>query len=129
MAGHGDGFGDAVLRFTNDVDAAVSRARRAAADAQERVAAFRAENRDVASQVRSGEVRVRQDEVTSDELRQAAAAFRESRGLPVEQFPDVTTVVAEEQPKEPAAASGRGAGRRADDDDDDFSQERIMTRG
>jgi hypothetical protein len=112
-------FGDAVAKFTSDVDEAVSRARRAAAEAREQSSRLRAQNRATAERARSGELRLEPDEVTDAELRRSAVRFRGEQGLPVEEFPAVAELT--NRPKPPPAS-------HPDDDDEDFSPEQIMTR-
>ena len=128
MTGFGEGFSDAVRRFSRDVDAAVSRARRASSEARERAASFQRDNRNLAQRARSGEVRVRPEELTPDELRRAAAGFRSDRGLPVDEFPGVEELSVHERGPKPAPKPGRGARPAGPyDDEEDFSQARIMS--
>ncbi|MET0132062.1 MAG: hypothetical protein ABW215_00560 [Kibdelosporangium sp.] len=110
------GFSDAVARFDSDVDHALSRARRAAADAREQSARFRRDTAETVDRARSGELRLEPEEVTDEELRKSAAQFRGAQGLPVEQFGDMQAV----QPAKPRQV------RTSSDEDDDFSQEQIM---
>jgi len=111
-----DGFGEAVAKFSGAVDDAVTRARRAATEASEQAARFRAENKANVEQAHSGELRV--TEVTDPALRQSAAEFRAARGLPADEFPPDVELL---QPPNSAGVPPSG------DDDDDFSQEQIMT--
>jgi hypothetical protein len=132
MSGPGNGFGESVRKFSDDVDAAVGRARRASAEAGARSASFRAESRELAERLRSGAAKASSAETTPEELRRAAAGFRADRGLPTEDLPEPVHGPAAEEPtdKTPASAgaSRRGAEPANDDEDDDFSQERIMMR-
>lgn len=124
MTAPGNGFGESVRKFSDDVDTAVGRARRATAEAGARAASFRAETSELAERLRSGAARAGDTEATSDELRRAAAGFRDGRGLPTEEFPEPAEDPAAEAGPRPAEPSGRRDG----DEDDDFSQERIMMR-
>lgn len=54
MTGQEGGFREAVARFSAEVDAAVTRARRAAADAKAQTAEFRAGTQDLVSRVKEG---------------------------------------------------------------------------
>ncbi len=115
------GFADTVRRFDARLDAAVVRARRAAATARETGAAFRQETRQLAERVRTGTAVA--DQTTDDGLRRAAAGFRADHGLPVEDFPPGDSPTA----RGPLRTPGRGRPKaRPGDDDEDFSQERIM---
>jgi hypothetical protein len=114
------GMADAMRRFDNELDAAVVRARRAAADARETSAKFRRETRELAEGVTS---RAAQAEPTDPALRRTANGFRADNGLPVRDFPDPA------QPATPGPLRTTGSGRRTprpSDDDEDFSQEQIM---
>src|SRR2546423_15702968 len=91
---------DDFTRFVNEVDEAVTRARRAAAEAREQATKFRAATPDSA-------------EPTAEALRAAAVTFRTAQGLPVDE-------PAEEPQTPPVPPPG--------DEDEDFSQEQIMTR-
>jgi hypothetical protein len=133
----GSGFADAVGRFSTELDAAVVRARRVAAEARETSAKFRRETRQLAEQVQSGEHKATPDALTEDGLRRAAAGFRTDNGLPVTALPDGRQLLAQQspelvaapQPVTPSPIRVAGSGRRIpppSDDDEDFSQERIM---
>ncbi|MBP2322509.1 hypothetical protein JOF56_002894 [Kibdelosporangium banguiense] len=91
-------FSDAVASFNSEVDAAVSRARRAAAEAREQSGRFRE------SAPASGEA-------TDPALRAEAVRFRTGQGLPVGDEPVETPPVPQ-----------------SSDEDEDFSQEQIMHR-
>jgi hypothetical protein len=91
-------FSDAVAAFSSEVDSAVSRARRAAAEARGQSGKFR-------------ESRPADGEATDPALRSEAVQFRTRQGLPV----------AEEPVTEPSVP-------RTSEDDDDFSQEQILRR-
>jgi hypothetical protein len=120
-------FGDALREFTTELDSAVVRARRAAAQARETSAKFRQETRQLAAAVKAGTTRVPADQLTDDRLQRTATGFRADHGLPVEQFPLI-----EQPPVTPTTVRPlrtTGSGRRnlpSSDDDEDFSQERIM---
>jgi septal ring factor EnvC (AmiA/AmiB activator) len=115
------GFADAIGRFDAQLDAAVVRARHAAATARETGAAFRRETRQLAERVKTGTAAA--DQTTDDGLRRAAAGFRADHGLPVEQLPPVDPAAA----RGPLRTPGRGRPKaHPGDDDEDFSQERIM---
>jgi hypothetical protein len=114
------GVADAMRRFDNEVDAAVVRARRAAAGARETSAKFRRETRELAEGVQA---RTAKDEPTDPALRRTANGFRADHGLPVRDLPDPTP------PVTPGPLRTTGSGRRTprpSDDDEDFSQEQIM---
>lgn len=91
-------FSDAVAAFSNEVDAAVSRARRAAAEARDQSTRFRQST-------------PAEGPETDPSLRSAAVRFRTRQGLPVDDEPAPT-------PPVPPAS----------DNDEDFSQEQIMRR-
>jgi hypothetical protein len=117
------GMADAMRRFDNEVDAAVVRARRAAADARETSAKFRRDTRELAEGVKARTGQARPDDPTDPGLRRTANGFRADHGLPVRDLPDLT------QPTTPGPLRTTGSGRRTprpSDDDEDFSQEQIM---
>jgi hypothetical protein len=117
------GMADAMRRFDNDVDAAVVRARRAAADARETSAKFRRDTRELAEGVKARTGQARPDDLTDPGLRRTANGFRADHGLPVRDLPDPTP------PATPGPLRTTGSGRRTprpSDDDEDFSQEQIM---
>jgi hypothetical protein len=91
-------FSDAVASFSSEVDSAVGRARRAAAEARGQSGRFRE------SQPTGGEA-------TDPALRSEAVQFRTRQGLPVDDEPA-------QSPPVPQTS----------DDDDDFSQEQILRR-
>jgi hypothetical protein len=139
------GFADAVRTYTGELDAAVVRARRVAADARETSAKFRRETRELAEQVRSGTAKAQPGQLTDDRMRRTATGFRTDNGLPVRALPDVKPETARPVPSSavstptgpastvPAATqspfrttgSGRASASR-DADDEDFSQDQIM---
>jgi hypothetical protein len=139
------GFADAVRTYTGELDAAVVRARRVAADARETSAKFRRETRELAEQVRSGTAKPQPGQLTDDRMRRTATGFRTDNGLPVRELPDIkpeappaapTSTVSPStmpSPTVPAATqspfrttgSGRASAAR-DADDEDFSQDQIM---
>jgi hypothetical protein len=135
------GIPEAVARFRSDLDAAVTRGRRAAAAAGARNAAQRDRNRELAAQARTGQVRPEGHTATSADVRRVATGFRDHRGLPVERLPSAEELLA--PPKESqkrtdananspqvsgsrAVAGPRGQLPRKTDDDEDFSQARIL---
>jgi hypothetical protein len=111
-----DGFPDAVAKFTGTVDDALTRARRAAAEAREQATRFRAANKANVEQADSGDLHV--PEVTDPALRESATQFRLAQGLQLDSFPPDEELI--QAPNPPAVA-------QSGDDDDDFSQEQIMT--
>lgn len=124
------GFADAVRQFSGELDAAVVRARRVASEARETSAKFRRETRQLADQVKSGDLKVTADRLTDEGLRRAAAGFRAHNGLPVQDLPSGAELV---RPPEPVTTPGplRSPGSRrpiarGGDDDEDFSHQRIM---
>ena len=134
------GFADAVRTYTGELDAAVVRARRVAADARETSAKFRRETRELAEQVRSGTAKPQPGQLTDDRMRRTATGFRTDNGLPVRALPGVKPETARPVPSStgpastvPAATqspfrttgSGRASASR-DADDEDFSQDQIM---
>jgi hypothetical protein len=132
---NGAGY-DPMANFGAELDAAVARARRVAAESRETSAKFRRETRQLADRTRAGAVRpTSETDLTAEHLRRAATGFRADNGLPVEALPAGRELLV--QPPAPATppsitASGpriTPPGRRnpyPDDDDEDFSQERIM---
>jgi hypothetical protein len=133
----GPGFTDALARFSADVDSALVRVRRIAADASQTSARFRRETRQLADQLRTGQRRANPGELTDDRLRRAASGFRADNGLPVDRLPEgrelleppVSRAHGPVTPATPGAVRTTPLGRRVpppSDDDEDFSQERIM---
>lgn len=140
------GFADAVDRFSADLDSAVVRARRVAAEARETSAKFRKQTSQLADQVKTGSARVKAEDLTDDRLRRTATGFRADHGLAVRELPAGqellrrSATVTPGTPGESAVATESvtttgplrttGSGRRVpppSDDDEDFSQERIMS--
>jgi hypothetical protein len=121
------GFADSVHQFNTELDAAVVRARRVAAEARETSAKFRGETRQLAEQVKSGKAAATPDQPTDERMARTAAGFRTDNGLPVR---DLTPVPeAPQQPTTPSPFRTTGSGRHVpppSDDDEDFSQEQIM---
>jgi hypothetical protein len=116
MTGQDGGFRAAVARFRADVEGALTRARRAAADAKEQSAEFRRGSDDLARQARTGKLRaVRRGQRTSPEARDDAVKFRNANDLPVEELPDPDAPAAPQRPAEQP--------RR---EDDDFSQHTVL---
>ncbi|MFD9699156.1 hypothetical protein [Lentzea sp. NPDC059081] len=126
---------EAMSRFRAEVGAAVTRARRAAGDIGERNAKLRERTRDLARQARERNVEPGA-RVTPADVKDSATGFRHDRGLPVEQVPTATELVAPEAARpvetEPATlgssavAGPSGQLPRVSDDDEDFSQSRIL---
>ncbi|HEX4700555.1 MAG TPA: hypothetical protein VH352_00365 [Pseudonocardiaceae bacterium] len=126
-------MGDALRGFTAELDAAVVKARRVAAQARETSAKFRRETRQLAESVKAGTTRATADQLTDDRLRRTAAGFRTDNGLPVQDLPAGGELLAPPPAPVPHTTPGpvraTGSGRRIplpSDDDEDFSQERIM---
>jgi len=99
MSAPNEGFAESVARFRSEVSAAVTRARRASAEARDQVAAFRRENDTLAARARDGGLRVGADELTDPGARERAAEWRRERGLPVDEFPPAHRLVAEREPE------------------------------
>jgi hypothetical protein len=135
---------EAFARFRADLAAAVTRGRRAAADAGARNGAVRDRNRELAELARSRQVAAGQP-TTSPDVRRVANGFREERGLPVEQVPEGAEMFAPEKqadananplnananvspvtPSSRPAPGPRGQLPRVGDDDEDFSQGQIL---
>jgi len=127
MTGQNQGFAEAVARYRAEVAAAVTRSRRAAAEARDQSANFRAENDELAKRV--GKSKVDPAELTDEDRRAAADEWRRSQGLPVAEFPPAADLVAD--PAEPAKDEAAKRVPRPDDDDDDedFSQHSVLFRG
>jgi hypothetical protein len=116
MTGQDGGFRAAVARFKAEVEAALTRARRAAADAKEQSAEFRRGSDDIARQTRTGRLRgPNRGQATSAEARANAMKFRNANELPVEDLPDADTAPARPRAAEPP--------RR---EDEDFSQHTVL---
>jgi hypothetical protein len=113
---------EAVQRFNAEVDAAVSRARRASSDAAERAEGFRAENERLSTQLRDGAPRGEKTE-SGQELRSAAQSFRRDHGLPVPEFPEPAPGRDSAETQRPRTAARRG---ELGYDDEDFSQGRLL---
>ncbi|GGP58306.1 hypothetical protein [Saccharothrix coeruleofusca] len=135
------GTQDAFARFRADVEAAVTRGRRAAAEGGARAAALRGGNRELAERARGGRVPAERHAATSADLQRVAAGFRAARGLPVERLPAAEELLAppaesQEQTRanaNPVAPLGsrppagpKGQLPLNSDDDEDFSQARIL---
>jgi hypothetical protein len=127
---------EALGRFRAEVGAAVTRARRAAGEVGERNAKLRERTRDLARQARERKVEPGA-QATSADVKEAATGFRNHRGLPVEQVPDVAELTAPQAPApvetpppvtlgSAAVAGPSGQLPRMSDDDEDFSQSRIL---
>ena len=112
-------FREAADRFAADVQAAMTRARRATSEARARSGQFRRGTEDLAEQAKSGRLEdlyADEAEPTSEQARTDASTFRAARGLPVEEYPDAEALVAS-LPDRPEPV---------EDDDEDFSQHQIM---
>jgi hypothetical protein len=116
MTGQDGGFRSAVARFKAEVEAALTRARRAAADAKQQSAEFRRGSEDIARQTRTGRLRG-QVSPTSAEARTEAVKFRNANELPVEELPDTDTATT--RPLRPEVAQPRR-------EDEDFSQHTVL---
>ena len=123
---------DPMASFGAELDAAVARARRVAAESRETSAKFRKETRQLAERTRAGAVRpASETDLTAEHLRRAASGFRADHGLPVEELPAGHELLVQPAtpPVTPSVARTTPPSRRnpyPDDDDEDFSQERIM---
>jgi hypothetical protein len=123
---------DASASFGAELDAAVARARRVAAESREASAKFRRATRQLAERTRAGAVRpTSESDLTAEHLRRAANGFRADNGLPVEELPAGHELLVQPPtpPVTPSVGRTTPPGRRnpyPDDDDEDFSQERIM---
>jgi hypothetical protein len=120
MTGQDGGFRAAAARFKNEVEAALTRARRAAAEAKEQSADFRRGSDDLANQARTGRLRIRRSQVqpTSEQAREDAEKFRNANNLPVEQLPDADELTRRTAPPAEAPPPQR--------DDEDFSQRQLL---
>ncbi|GAA0237227.1 hypothetical protein GCM10010492_40360 [Saccharothrix mutabilis subsp. mutabilis] len=138
------GIPEAFARFRSDVEAAVTRGRRAAAAAGASNAAQRNRNRELADQARAKQVTPEGRRPTSEDVRRVATGFREDRGLPVERLPSGAELLAPAEesqkrtdananpvPSPPVSGSRAVAGPGGQlpperGDDEDFSQARIL---
>lgn len=121
MTGQDGGFRAAAARFSAEVQAALTRARRAAREARAQSGEFRAGNRELAEQAKTGRLRgVRRDQVepTTAAARETAEKFRQANGLPVEELPDADALLA----RLPAVERDHAP----KPEDDDFSQHEVM---
>jgi hypothetical protein len=141
------GFTEAVDRFTSDLDSAVVRARRVAAETRENSEKFRRETGALADRVKTEPNRLKAADLTDDRLRRTATGFRTDHGLAVRQLPDGPELLRRADAAKSAPAPGEsgqpqdsvaianphrttGTARRLPppgDDDEDFSQARIMS--
>lgn len=117
MTGQDGNFRAATARFKAEVDAALTRARRAADEAKAQSAEFRRGSDDLADKARTGRLRRGQVRPTSAEARTAAERFRNANELPVEELPDADSLTA----RQPAPHAG--APKR---EDEDFSQHTVL---
>ncbi len=137
------GIPEAFARFRSDLDAAVTRGRRAAAAAGAKDADRRDRNRELADRARAREVKPEQHVPTSGDVQRVATGFRAHRGLPVEQLPSGEELLTPRESQMRTDANANSAppvtplGSRAvagpsgrmppeTDDDEDFSQARIL---
>ncbi|WP_436492355.1 hypothetical protein [Actinokineospora sp. HUAS TT18] len=110
MTGNNQGFAEAVVRFRAELSAAVTRSRRATAEARDESATFREKTAAL-----TGQAKPEAAAPTDETLRASAADWRRAQGLPVAEF--------EVPAPAPTAAPS------PDDDDEDFSERSIMFRG
>ncbi|MGQ0839124.1 hypothetical protein [Actinokineospora sp.] len=122
MNGPNQGFAESVARFRAELAAAVTRSRRAAAEAHDQASSFHRETNDLSGALREGRAQVEPDELTDPAQRALAEGWRRDHGFAVDEFPPDEELVAAPAPPAPAP-SGQ------DDDDEDFSQHRILFRG
>jgi hypothetical protein len=118
MTGQDSGFHAAKARFSAAVEAALTRARRAAGEAKAQSAGFRRATQELAEQAKTGRLRGvprAQVEPTPTEQRDEAAKFRNTNGLPVEELPDADRLLAR-LPDEPGTKQ----------EDEDFSQRQVL---
>ncbi len=105
MTGQDGGFRAAAARFRAEVEAALTRARRASAEARAQSAEFRRGNEELAARARTGPPRGAHPPTTA-EPRAEAEKFRRANDLPVD------------DPAEDAPAPPR--------EDEDFSQHKVL---
>jgi hypothetical protein len=137
------GIPEAFARFRSDLDAAVTRGRRAAAAAGAKSAAQRERNRELAEQAKARQVQPDRHAPTSPDVQRVATGFRRHQGLPVEELPPAAELLAPDKsqeqtdananvaPERPALGSRAVAGPSGQlppeqGDDEDFSQARIL---
>lgn len=122
MTGQDGGFRAARARFTAEVAAALTRARRAAGEAKAQSGEFQRRNQELAEEAKTGRLRgVHRGQVapTAAEPREEAAKFRDAHGLPVQDLPGADRLLAR-LPTEPVAEP------RPEPEDDDFSQHQVL---
>jgi hypothetical protein len=119
MTGQDGGFRAAAARFKTEVEAALTRARRAVAEAKAQSADFRRGSEDLAGQARTGRLRTRRSQThpTSPEAREDAEKFRRANDLPVEELPDADALSRRAAPAEEPPPQR---------DDEDFSQRQLL---
>lgn len=129
---------DVIARFRAEVNAAVDRGSRAAADAREHSAAFREQTRDLTDNIRKGKLTPTREDLTKPAARTEATDFRTAQRLPVENLPDGEQLLAppppppspvqgtQKQTKGANAWPSRPQNPRHTGDDEDFSQEQIL---
>lgn len=118
------GFPQAAARFSAEVDAALTRARRAAREARAESADFRKRTEELAAQARTGKLRgVRRDQVapTKPAGHADAAKFRVDNDLTVAELPDADELIGRLPNREPAAPPVAEVV-----DNDDFSQHQVL---
>lgn len=128
---------ESIAQFRADVGAAITRARRAAAEAGAANGALRKRTKDLAEQAKSWKISPDAHAATSPELRGSATGFRADQGLPVDRLPEAADLltpppaVTEPLPEPTTLGSAAVAGPsgqlpHVSDDDEDFSQSRIL---
>ncbi|MGH3879165.1 MAG: hypothetical protein ACRDSK_19220 [Actinophytocola sp.] len=122
MTGQDGGFRAAAARFKAEVEAALTRARRAADDAKAKSAEFRRGSDELTKQAKTGRLRgVHRGEVapTDANARAEAERFRTANDLTVEDLPDADKLTAR-LPDPPAEV------RPVTPEDEDFSQHQVL---
>jgi hypothetical protein len=121
MTGQDGGFRAAAARFRSEVEAALTRARRAASEAKAHTADFRRGTDEFAKQAKSGRLRGARGHLTPTDPRSRTDAenFRHANGLPVEKLPDADKLLHQLPP----APAEELPPRR---EDEDFSQHQVL---
>lgn len=122
MTGEDGGFRAAATRFSAEVEAALTRARRAASEAKAQSAEFRRATGELATQAKTGRLRgVHRGEVapTAAQASAEAVKFRAANGLPVEELPAAGELIA----RLPAAPADPPP---LEPDDEDYSQHKVL---
>ncbi|XVV03256.1 hypothetical protein ACQPW3_38985 [Actinosynnema sp. CA-248983] len=138
------GIPEAFAKFRSEVEAAVTRGRRAVSTASAATADQRRRNRELADQARAKQVKPETQRPTSEDVRRVATGFREDHGLPVDRLPSGAELLAPAEesqkrtdananpaPPPPVSGSRAVAGPSGQlpperGDDEDFSQARIL---